>query len=87
VLARHAPDVKLGGLAAGFHAGARLPDTVDEQAAIAAARERSIGLYGMSGYRSSGATRPPALVLGFGNLSESSIERGIERVGDLLRGR
>ena len=87
VLARHAPDVELGGLAAGFHAVARLPDTVDEQAAVAAARERSIGLYGMSGYRSSGATRPPALVLGFGNLSESSIERGIERVGDLLRGR
>jgi GntR family transcriptional regulator/MocR family aminotransferase len=64
-----------------------LPDTVDELAAVAAARERSIGLYGMSGYRSSGATRQPALVLGFGNLSESSIERGIERVGDLLRGR
>jgi GntR family transcriptional regulator/MocR family aminotransferase len=50
-------------------------------------RERSIGLYGMSGYRSSGATRPPALVLGIGNLSESSIERGIERVADLLSGR
>jgi GntR family transcriptional regulator / MocR family aminotransferase len=50
-------------------------------------RERSIGLYGMSGYRSSGATCSPALVLGFGNLSKSSIERGIERVGDLLRGR
>ncbi len=85
-LARHAPEVELGGLAAGFHAVARLPDTADEQAVVAAARERSIGLYGMSRYRSSGAAGPPALVLGFGNLSESSIERGIDAVGDLLRG-
>jgi GntR family transcriptional regulator/MocR family aminotransferase len=84
-LERHAPAVELGGLAAGFHAVARLPDGADEQAVVAAARERSVGLYGMSGYRSDGATRPAALVLGFGNLAEPAIVRGVETVADLLR--
>jgi GntR family transcriptional regulator/MocR family aminotransferase len=84
-LARHAPAVELGGLAAGFHAVAPLPAGSSEPAVVAAARERSIGLYGMSRYRSTGATHPPELVLGFGNLSESAIERGIAAIGDLLR--
>jgi hypothetical protein len=35
--------------------------------------------------RASGETRPPELVLGFGNLSEHSIERGIATIADLLR--
>ncbi|HKA69989.1 MAG TPA: PLP-dependent aminotransferase family protein [Actinomycetes bacterium] len=88
-LARHAPDMKLTGLAAGFHAVAHLPDgTADseEPAVIAAARERSVGIYGMSEYRSSGAITPSQLVLGFGNVSERAIEAGIARIADLLRG-
>jgi GntR family transcriptional regulator/MocR family aminotransferase len=84
-LGKRAPEVGLGGLAAGFQAVARLPEHLDEQAIIAAARARSIGLYGMSEFRSSGATRPPELVLGFGNLSEEAIEQGISAIGDLLR--
>ena len=84
-LARHAPRVELGGLAAGFHAVAHLPDSLSEPEVVAAARARSVGLYGMSQYRSSGATRPPQLVLGFGNLRESAIARGIATIGDLLQ--
>jgi GntR family transcriptional regulator/MocR family aminotransferase len=84
-LARHAPAVELHGLAAGFHAVARLPAGADEDAVVAAARERSVGLHGMRQYRMIGAG-PPELVLGFGNLTEQAIERGIERVGDLLQG-
>ncbi len=48
------------------------------------ARARSIGLYGMSGYRPSGRDGPPQLVIGFGNLSESAIERGIKTISDLF---
>ncbi len=86
-LRRHAPGVRLTGLAAGFHAVAHLPKSVDEQAVIRAARDRSVGLYGMSRYRSTGATVPPQLVLGFGNLSERSIRVGITAIADLLQGR
>jgi GntR family transcriptional regulator/MocR family aminotransferase len=38
----------------------------------------------MSAYRFDGATQPAQLVLGFGNLTEGAIERGIAAVGDLL---
>ena len=86
-LGRHAPGVELTGLAAGFHAVARLPEAADEDAVVAAALERSVGLWGMSRYRASRETTPPMLVLGFGNVPESSIERGIAAVGDLLDGR
>jgi GntR family transcriptional regulator/MocR family aminotransferase len=83
-LARHAPGVELTGLAAGFHAVVGLPDKADENAVVAAAAERSVGLYGMSRYRADGETVPPMLVLGFGNVPESSIDRGIAAIGDLL---
>ncbi|HET6921316.1 MAG TPA: PLP-dependent aminotransferase family protein, partial [Jiangellaceae bacterium] len=45
-LARYAPSVQLTGLAAGFHAVAHLPDTLDEQTVVTAARSRSVGVYG-----------------------------------------
>jgi GntR family transcriptional regulator/MocR family aminotransferase len=92
-LARHAPGVRLTGLAAGFHAVAHLPPAADEGAVVAAARERLVGLYGMGSYRASGATgtapaagpaAPPQLVLGFGDVSERAIEPGIAAVADLL---
>ncbi|MGN9908562.1 MocR-like pyridoxine biosynthesis transcription factor PdxR [Phytohabitans sp. LJ34] len=83
-LARHAPGVRLTGLAAGFHAVAHLPAGRREEDVVAAARERSVGLYGMSAFRMSGATTPAQLVIGFGNLGERAIEEGIAAVGDLL---
>jgi GntR family transcriptional regulator / MocR family aminotransferase len=85
-LARSAPAVRLSGLAAGFHAVAHLPDQPGEQAVIAAARARSVGLYGMSEHRSTGAVTPVQLVLGFGNLGERAIQSGIATVADLLQG-
>ncbi|MEV6109074.1 PLP-dependent aminotransferase family protein [Streptomyces sp. NPDC051940] len=83
-LAAHAPAVRLTGLAAGFHAVAHLPAGRDEAAVIAAARERSVGLYGMSACRSSGEPEPPQLVLGFGDTTERAVREGIAVVGDLL---
>jgi GntR family transcriptional regulator/MocR family aminotransferase len=85
-LAQHAPSVTLTGLAAGFHAVAHLPPPAAEKSVVAGATVRSVGLYGMSTYRSSGADRPGQLVVGFGNLSERTIEAGIAAVGDLLQG-
>ncbi|MEV0838655.1 PLP-dependent aminotransferase family protein [Actinocatenispora sera] len=83
-LATHTPGVRLTGLAAGFHAVAHLPDDVDETAVVTAARARRVGLYGMSAHRSSHATVPPRLVLGFGNLSSDDVSAGIAAVADLL---
>jgi GntR family transcriptional regulator / MocR family aminotransferase len=85
-LAHHAPAVELRGLAAGFHAVARLPDGADEQTVVTAAAKRSIKLHPMSEYRASGTTEPEELVLGFGNLSDGDIRWGIEAIRDLLSG-
>jgi GntR family transcriptional regulator/MocR family aminotransferase len=84
VLARHAPAVRLTGLAAGFHAVAHLPAAADEQAVVAAARERRVGLYGMGNFRAAQVAGPPQLVLGFGQVGERAIEPGIAAVADLL---
>ena len=83
-LTRHALAVRLTGLAAGFHAVAHLPAATTEPAVIAAARQRSVGLYGMSTYRASHSPDPPQLVLGFGNTSQQAIRTGIAILGDIL---
>jgi GntR family transcriptional regulator / MocR family aminotransferase len=85
-LAQHAPAVRLTGLAAGFHAIAHLPDGVTESTAISEARQRSVGLYGLSPLTSGGRAMPARLVLGFGNLSERTIRTGVAAVADLLSG-
>jgi GntR family transcriptional regulator / MocR family aminotransferase len=83
-LARHAPGIRLTGLAAGFHAVAHLPTSANEQAVAAAARERRVGLYPMDGYRATSIAAPPQLVMGFGQVGERAIEPGIAAVADLL---
>jgi GntR family transcriptional regulator / MocR family aminotransferase len=85
-LAEHAPQVKVTGLAAGFHAVAHLPPPLTEQAIVSAARARSVGLYGMSDQRSAEAGAAAQLVLGFGNVGERAIGAGITAIADLLRG-
>jgi GntR family transcriptional regulator/MocR family aminotransferase len=83
-LRAHAPQIRLTGLAAGFHAVAHLPAHLDEATVIAAARARSVGLYGMSTYRASRSATPPQLILGFGNLTEHAITRGVATIADVL---
>jgi GntR family transcriptional regulator / MocR family aminotransferase len=76
-LAAHLPRVTVGGIAAGLHAVAQLPPDTDEAAVVAAARERSVGVYGMTDYRLPGSLGPAALVLGYGGLGERAIEAGV----------
>lgn len=85
-LAAHAPEVRVTGLAAGFHAVAHLPSGVTEASVVAGARERQVGLYGMSTYRSTHDPSPAQLILGFGNTSQHEIRTGITVIADLLRG-
>lgn len=83
-LALYAPGTPLTGLAAGFHAVAGLPPGTDEDAVVAAAAERSVGLQGLARYRSDRYSGPPGIVFGFGDLRESSIRSGIAAIADLL---
>ena len=83
-LARHAPEVRVSGLAAGFHAVAHLPAGTDVAHLVDEARRRGVGVHPMSTYRADEASDPPQLVLGFGNVGVRDIETGIETIADLL---
>jgi GntR family transcriptional regulator / MocR family aminotransferase len=84
-LDEHAPDVRLTGLAAGFHAVAQLAPGASETAIVEAAQARGVGIYGMSANRSTRSPDPPQLVLGFGNLSQRAIIDGITQAAPLLQ--
>jgi len=86
-LARHAPGVRVTGLAAGFHAVLHLPAEADENQVIDEARQRGVGLYGMGTMHHSGGAHKPQLILGFGDTRPHAIEAGIAAVADLLRGK
>jgi GntR family transcriptional regulator / MocR family aminotransferase len=81
---RYAPGVRLAGLAAGFQAVAWLPPGTDETPVIAAARDRRVGLHGIGPYCAEPQTAPPALVFGFGNVRDRTIDPAIAAVADLL---
>jgi GntR family transcriptional regulator / MocR family aminotransferase len=83
-LVRHVPGLELRGLAAGFHVLVPLPEGVSEAEVVDAARERSVGVYGLGDNTFEGTRRPPALVMGFGNVGEGAIEDGIAAIADLL---
>ena len=84
-LSQHAPTARLSGLAAGFHALLHLPASADEDRVVVAAARRSVGVQGLRRYRFPGSTGPAGLVLGFGDLTEAAIRRGIVQIADLLQ--
>jgi GntR family transcriptional regulator / MocR family aminotransferase len=83
-LAAHLPQVTVGGIAAGLHVVAELPAQTDEAAVVAAARERSVGVYGMIDYRFPGSSGPAALVLGYGGLGERAIQAGVRLLAEAV---
>ena len=84
---RHAPQVVVTGLAAGFHAVVHLPPGVGEDHVIDAAAARGVGLYGMRSLRHRGEPAPGQLILGFGNTPRGRIEPGIAAIADLIGGK
>jgi GntR family transcriptional regulator/MocR family aminotransferase len=79
-VARHLPEARVTGLAAGLHAVLRLSRAVDGVAVMRAAVRRSVGVYplGQAFFEPRGVDR--GLVLGYANLTESGIEEGISRL-------
>ena len=80
-LERHLPACAPTGVAAGLHLVVPLPPGSDEQAVLEAARSSGLDLQGLSEHRI--APGPPALLLGYGRISEPAIEtRGVARCAD-----
>jgi GntR family transcriptional regulator/MocR family aminotransferase len=81
-LAEHLPEWRIGGVAAGLHTVALLPEHVDEQSLLARAERHGMRLHGLAWFRVA-APGPPGVVLGYGGLSEPAITRLVPRLGEV----
>jgi GntR family transcriptional regulator / MocR family aminotransferase len=82
-LRRHAPGLRVHGVAAGLHLLVELDPDADEQGVIAAAAKLSVGVYGVRAHRAR-HSGPPSLLLGYGNLSNTAIVEGVKRLASVL---
>jgi GntR family transcriptional regulator/MocR family aminotransferase len=82
-LARYFPDWHPTGAAAGLHLVANLPARFSEQEIARLSSARSVRIYPMRGYCFK-ASLEPALVFGYGSLSESQIHQGISQLAVAL---
>ena len=69
------------GVAAGLHTYVRLPRSCDEAQLLDAARKRGVLVEGASWHWSAPAAAPPALVVGYGSIAESTIRDGLGTLG------
>jgi GntR family transcriptional regulator/MocR family aminotransferase len=84
-LAKHLPNLKPRGIAAGLHMMVELPAGADERKIVEAAARKSIFLIGVRSYRENVEAGPAALLLGFGWLTETRIDDAVRRLGGVLR--
>ncbi|MFF3494596.1 PLP-dependent aminotransferase family protein [Streptomyces sp. NPDC002795] len=83
-LAAHVPQGRVSGSAAGLHILLHLPDDTDTRGTVRAAATAGLRLSDLDDYRTH---RPaePALVLGYGNISDTEIPPAIALLRDALR--
>jgi GntR family transcriptional regulator / MocR family aminotransferase len=82
-LAASFPDATPMGVSAGLHLHVQLPDHCDEDAIVDAAYRRGVHVGGARWYWADPSTAPPALVIGYGSVSESDIGQAIAVLGSL----
>jgi GntR family transcriptional regulator/MocR family aminotransferase len=82
---------RLQGLSAGCHALLRLPDGTSERAVEATAATMGVRVNGLGHYRfvpseekAEVESHPPALVIGFGNVSEANLSKGIWKLAEAV---
>lgn len=79
----HLPRLRVSGIAAGLHLILELAPGADEQAIVASAAERSVGVHDVGRYRARSKALP-ALLLGYGAIADSAIAEGIKRLAAAL---
>ncbi len=77
------PRLQVSGIAAGLHLMLALDPGTDEKAIVASAASASVGVQGLALYRTR-SRLPPALILGYGAISDSAIGEGIMRLASVL---
>ena len=79
-LGRELPAARLRGVAAGLHAAIELPAEADEAAVVVAAAARGVRVEGLSTHRFGARPAPPAVLVGYGAMTEQAITRGIREL-------
>jgi len=85
-LGRYLPGTTVHGVAAGLHALVALPRSTDEPGVVAAAARNGVRVYGAREYHAVPAAAPPALLLGYGGVSEKDIEPGVKQLAKIIGG-
>lgn len=80
-LARSVPQADVGGASAGLHLIAWLPEAADEEAIADSASRRGVAIHTLHRDCALTAPRPPALLLGYGLISEQAIPRAVSELG------
>jgi GntR family transcriptional regulator/MocR family aminotransferase len=84
-LARHAPDVRLTGIAAGLHAVVELPRGASENHVVARAAARGVAVEGLGDYALGRHARGPALVIGYATPPDHAYTTALARLTAALR--
>jgi GntR family transcriptional regulator/MocR family aminotransferase len=83
-LAKHLPEARVSGIAAGLHLVAELPEGVDDIMLAARARGARLGPIALSSTRL-GPPGPPGLVLGYAAHTPSQLTAAVERLAALMK--
>ncbi len=84
-LRRHAPQVRISGIAAGLHALVELPGPIREEDVVADAAARGLSVQGLGAYAHGTHTHPPALVVGYAKPPEHAFTAALARLAAVLR--
>jgi GntR family transcriptional regulator / MocR family aminotransferase len=79
------PEAKVSGIAAGLHVTVTMPERYDEGTIRERARHQRIEIETMSDFGVQVEGRAPALVLGYAQMPESTIEAGINELARVVR--
>ena len=83
-VARHLPGARAHGAAAGLHVYLELPGDTDMRALRRGALERGVLVEDAAAHWADPAAAPPALVLGYGSLPESSASHALAQIAGVL---
>jgi GntR family transcriptional regulator/MocR family aminotransferase len=79
-LERWLPQASVGGASAGLHLIAWLPEAADEDEIRDLAVSRGVAIHTLHQFCAVMAPRPPALLLGYGQIAETAIPRAVQEL-------
>jgi GntR family transcriptional regulator/MocR family aminotransferase len=79
-LGRHLPEAGVGGAAAGLHVTVALAPGTDVDAVLARAAARGVGVFAVE------HDRRPLLLVGYANIADAAIDRGVRELAAAVRG-